>query len=124
MLSGVTHGGGPPVRTKFTHMKYVNLTPHVVNLNDGRSFPSEGSVRIEQEHGEFVGDICKAPLGDLTGLPEPKEGVKYIVSMPVLMAAAAKGMDRDDLVAPATNHPECKRNEKGWILSVPGFITL
>lgn len=104
-------------------MEYRNLTPHEVNLNDGRSFPSEGSVRIEQKHSEFVGDICKAPLGDLIGLPEPEEGVKYIVSMPVLMAAAAKGMDRDDLVAPATNHPECKRNEKGWILSVPGFIT-
>lgn len=106
-------------------MKYINLTPHVVNLNDGRKFESEGSVRIEQTHGEIVDDICHAPLGDLTGLPDPQEGVKYIVSMPVLTAAKAKGLDRDDLVAPATNHPDCKRdNEKGWILSVPCFITL
>lgn len=105
-------------------IKFINLTPHTVDLNDGRSFPSEGSVRIDQSHGPIQEDICHAPLGDLAGLPEPVQGVKYIVSMPVLTATKAKGIVRDDLVAPATNHPQCKRNDKGHIISVPCFITL
>lgn len=105
-------------------MNFLNLTPHTVVLNDGREFPSKGSVRIDQTHGPVVDDVCHAPLGDLAGLPESEKGVKYIVSMPVLTAAKAKGIVRDDLVAPATNHPDCERNEKGFILSVPCFITL
>jgi hypothetical protein len=30
--------------------------------------------------------------------------------------------NRDDLVAPATGHPDTIRNEKGQIISVPGFV--
>ena len=27
-------------------MKFVNLTPHSIVLNDGREFPSEGNARV------------------------------------------------------------------------------
>jgi hypothetical protein len=30
--------------------------------------------------------------------------------------------DRDDVVAPATGHPDTMRNDKGHIISVPGFV--
>ena len=49
-------------------------------------------------------------------LPEPKEGVFYIVSAMV----KALRPDRKDLLAPNTG--AAKRNEKGHIISVPGFI--
>jgi hypothetical protein len=38
----------------------------------------------------------------------------------VLEAAKAEG--RNDCVAPATGHPEVKRNSQGQIDSVPGFV--
>ena len=30
--------------------------------------------------------------------------------------------NRTDLVAPATGHKDCVRDDKGFIVSVPGFI--
>ena len=56
-------------------------------------------------------------LDEVQNLPEPAENILYIVS--ALVLAASK---RADLVAPATGHPEAVRNEKGQIVSVPGFV--
>jgi hypothetical protein len=36
-----------------------------------------------------------------------------------LVAQAAK---RQDVVSPATGHHDCVRNDKGHIVSVPGFV--
>ena len=72
------------------------------------------------DEGQYVGTIngiCQQVFGDVTGLPEPKEDTVYIVSALVLAAT-----DRQDVVAPATGHPGCVRNEKGLIESVPGFV--
>lgn len=44
----------------------------------------------------------------------------FIVSAIVLKAAKAAG--REDCIAPATGHPDVVRNEKGQIVSVPGFV--
>lgn len=99
-------------------MKFLNFTPHEIILNDGRSFPSEGVARVSATFTQFNQDgICRQEFGEVEGLPEPKEGVKLIVSAMVLSAS-----DRVDLVAPATGHPDTKRNEKGHIVSVPGFV--
>ncbi len=62
--------------------------------------------------------IATQSFGDIQGLPAPEAGVIYIVSAMVLSAAK----DRTDLVAPATNHQDTVRNEKGHIVSVPGFV--
>ena len=100
-------------------MTFVNCTPHPINLNDGRVYIPSGIVaRIENSYTDFTEDICKVVYGDLTGVPEPEEGVKYIVSAMVLAASS-----REDLVAPATGHKACVRNDKGFIVSVPGFVT-
>lgn len=98
-------------------MEYLNFTPHQICLNDGRNFESLGVARVTANFTDFNGDICRQKFGEVKGLPSPQEGTKIIVSAMVL--AASK---RGDLVAPATGHPETKRNEKGHIISVPGFI--
>jgi hypothetical protein len=101
-------------------MQFINLTTHAINLNDGRVFDPSGTVcRIETAHTDIINDVCEVVFSGVHGLPEPQEGVCYIVSLPVLQGLRDK---RKDLVAPATNHPKTIRNEKGHIVSVPCFI--
>ena len=100
-------------------MNYVNLTPHAIALNDGRVFEPSGNIaRVSSSYTAIVDDVCEQTFGDVQ-LPAPIEGTRYIVS--ALVLAAVKGT-RDDVVAPATGHPECVRNEAGHIVSVPGFV--
>ncbi len=101
-------------------MLFVNLTPHAIVLNDGTTYPVSGTIaRVSVEHTGFnENGICFARYGEVTGLPTPTKGVVFIVS--AMVGTAAKG--RCDIVAPATGHPECRRNDKGQIISVPGFI--
>lgn len=102
-------------------MKFINLTPHSIILNDGREFPSEGLARVSDTYTEFdEAGICFVSHGEVNGLPAPREGVRYIVSAMVLAAAKEKG--RNDVVAPATGHPLCRR-VNGFIVSVPGFVS-
>ncbi len=100
---------------------FKNFTPHAITLNDGRTFASEGLARVSATFSDFDADgVCIQQFGDVTGLPAPAAGVLYIVSALVLTAAKAAG--RTDCVAPATGHPDCVRNDKGFIVSVPGFV--
>lgn len=100
---------------------FKNYTPHAITLNDGRTFASEGLARVSatftpsDENG-----VCNQEFGDVTGLPAPESDTLYIVSALVLTAAKAAG--RTDCVAPATGHPDCVRSDKGFIVSVPGFV--
>lgn len=99
-------------------MEFINFTPHAIKLNDGRVFESKGVARVSSQHTDFDKDgIATIQFGDVSGLPDPVEGVTYIVS--ALVAAAAK---RTDVVSPATGHPDTVRNDKGHIVSVPGFV--
>lgn len=100
---------------------FKNYTPHPIKLNDGREFASEGLARVKATFTSFdENGVCSQQFGDITGLPEPTDGVLYIVSALVLIAVKLQG--RTDCVAPATGHPECVRDEKGFIKSVPGFV--
>lgn len=97
--------------------KFINCTPHAIVLNDGRVFDPSGSVaRVSSSTTDFIDDVCETVYGELTGVPDPVDGVKYIVSAMVLNAST-----RTDLVAPATGHADTVRNDKGHIVSVPGF---
>ena len=98
--------------------KFVNCTPHAIKLNDGRVFDPSGSVaRVSSSFTDFTDDICTVVYGDLTGVPDAAEDTFYIVSAMVLSASTRK-----DLVAPATGHKDCIRDDKGFIVSVPGFV--
>ena len=104
-------------------MKIRNLTPHtiVVETENGIKveYPADGLIaRVEMET-EVVGNVNGIPTvtNKVKGhnLPEKEEGTMLLVS------GLVKGLvDRDDVIAPNTN--EAKRNEKGWIVSVPSFV--
>ena len=100
-------------------MKFVNLTPHTITLNDGREFQPSGTIaRVSNKFTEFNEQgICCVSYGDVENLPQPEQDTIYIVSAMVLAACA----DRPDVVAPATGHPNCIR-DNGRIVSVPGFV--
>ena len=124
----------------------INLTPHVINFNDGQSVSPSGQVaRVSTSH-EVIGDVVSRPcsggiddhehavycgcgghgyvvlafsveFGEIVDLPDPEPGKFFLVSAVVLQAAKATG--RIDCCAPATGHPDARR-ENGRILSVPG----
>lgn len=101
--------------------QFKNFTPHAIVLNDGRSFASEGLARVSAAFTPFdENGVCTQEFGEVTGLPEPAVNTLYIVSALVLTAAKQAG--RTDCVAPATGHPDCVRSDKGFIVSVPGFV--
>jgi len=102
-----------------------NFTPHkVVIENENGKWEIEpevaGGARIDFESQE-VTEVAGFPVTKkvMVGhtLPEPQEGVILIVSALMLPIREAEG--RDDLFAPDTDR--AKRNEKGWVLSVPGL---
>ena len=104
--------------------KFINLTPHDIKLNDGTIYPASGKIaRVENTFSNFCCGISKVFYGEIENLPEPEDGTYYIVSAMVLAAnnSKPKCRRRGDLVAPATGHPDCKR-ENGFIVSVPGFV--
>lgn len=99
-------------------MNIVNCTPHEVKLNNGETFPISGNVaRVMAGFEEVENGFFKAVYGQVINLPEAKADTLYIVS-----AMVANATDRKDVIVPATGHPDCIRNEKGQIVSVPGFI--
>ena len=95
-----------------TEQRLVNLTPHEVNIGD-LDFPASGTVaRVVVEHLE-IGDHAGIPLlvgsyGEVSNLPEPKEGVLYIVSAAVRTALP----QRKDLGSPA----HLVRDDEGRII--------
>ena len=102
-------------------MNFVNLTPHNIILNDGTVIEKNASTpiaRVASSHTEFdENGICRVIYGEVENLPAPEEGTIYVVSAMVL----SRVPDRKDVVATATGHPECVR-ENGRIVSVPGFV--
>lgn len=92
-------------------MKLVNLTPHdlVLVSEDGNvlaTIPSSGVARASQTD-EPVGEleveghaiaVVKTVFGDTIDLPEPTEGVAYVVSIITANAARAQGRSIDDLL--------------------------
>ena len=99
---------------------YINATPHAICLNDGRTFAPSGEIaRVSATFSNFTGDTCEQTFGEVSGLPPSKDGVRIIVSAMILTALAGS---RQDVVAPATGHPDVVRNSAGHIISVPGFV--
>lgn len=87
--------------------KIVNLTPHTINVVDDENhviltLPSEGVARSESSrelaHMLSIGDasipVNRTTFGEVQNLPEPQEGVYYVVS--AITAKAASG--RNDLL--------------------------
>ena len=85
----------------------INLTPHDVNICDDHGrilkiYRASGMVARSPNEYRTVDMINGVPLVTrredyVIGLPEPKEGVMYIVSNIILNICS----DRTDLIAPA-----------------------
>lgn len=100
-------------------MIFINLTPHDINLNNGKVYKVSGKLaRVSSEVIMKEDGFYRQNFSEVVGLPDYKEGVYLIVSGIVLQAEKK----RKDLVSPATSHPNCKRNSLGNIISVPGFV--
>ena len=103
---------------------FINLTPHEVRIIKKDSVvvipPGEQVARCEQSE-ECVGELEGVPvmrlvMGELTGLPEQRPGVTYIVSHIVLQKATG----RHDLVKPG----ELVRDANGAIIGCRGLCCL
>ena len=84
--------------------------------------PPSGEVARLSTTSVDVGTLLGAPIkktvyGEVSGVPDPQEGVVYLVS--ALVAQATK---REDVVAPDTG-PSAVRNADGQVVAVRGFIT-
>jgi hypothetical protein len=105
-------------------MKIVNMTPHPINLNGGPEFPPSGTVaRVNAVYEDLNGrdfPSFRRDRGEIINLPSVTEGTVFIVSGLVFDEAVRQG--RTDVIAPATDHPDVVRNERGHIVSVPGFV--
>ena len=55
-------------------MKYKNLTPHAITLNDGRVFESEGIARVSAVFSDIENDCCTQSFGEVVGLPDRPQG--------------------------------------------------
>lgn len=98
-------------------VKFVNCTPHDIRVGD-IVYPKSGSIaRVSEEYTHVKDNFWSIKPGEVSGLPEPRAGIYFIVSAMVMNAT-----ERQDVIAPATGHPNVVRDEMGRIISVPGFI--
>jgi hypothetical protein len=104
----------------------INCTPHTIKLADAAgeitaTFEPSGNLPRVSTTQEVVGivsgaEIKRTIMGEVTGLPNPVEGVWLLCS--TLVAQAAK---RSDVIAPDTG-PTALRKD-GQVIAVKGFQT-
>ncbi len=113
-------------------VKFVNLTPHEIVIfdNEGKNIikriPPSGQVARVSVKRTKVAEIGGVPVfrteyGEVEGLPEPKEGTVYIVSILVLQALRGR---RKDVIAPDTSPQSVIRDDQGRIKGVRAFTVL
>lgn len=98
--------------------KLVNLTDHPIVLHgEINKFikPSGMVARVNDKVKKIGRGIFKKEVECITNLPNPKDGVIYIVSYRTMYAS-----DRTDLAAPLTS--KANKNMNGGVISVPGLI--
>lgn len=103
-------------------MLFVNLTPHdvvVVDKNGTKTvYSKSGKVARVIENVILTEEIdgitvAVTSMDVVEGLPDPKEGVIYITSMPV-----AQMVKRNDVVSPDTGPNSAIRDDQGMIKAV------
>ena len=101
----------------------VNLTPHPVNIYlDGADdpitiMPSGVTPRCAASNVVVAPGFTQSVIGDVTGLPDKKDGVLLIVGALVRTACP----DRDDLIGPDTSPTGAVRDSAGMIIGARGF---
>jgi len=108
-------------------MRFVNLTPHAINVVGIGEIPPSGEVaRVEFTEREFMQQggvpVIARKFKKVVNLPEagfPGAPI-YIVSSMVLDAMGRRA-NRGDVVAPDTGETAI-RNERGQIVAVTRFV--
>ena len=99
---------------------FINLTAHTINeVTTGLEIPTSGIVARVKQETKKIASHAGVPLytsvfGEVEGLPEPREGIVYIISALALNAAP---VNRTDVVAPGN----LQRNEHGQPIGCVGF---
>ena len=100
-------------------MEFINLTSHTINeVTSGQSYLASGIIaristsKIKVAEHDGV-PIYETTMGAVEGLPEPKEGVMYIISGLALGAVE----NRNDVVSPGN----LQRNQQGQPIGCLGF---
>lgn len=103
-------------------MKFVNLTPHEINIYSGKKLietvPASGTVARREQWEGILGTIdgitiTKQVFGEVYGLPDKEEDVAYIVSRIVADALTF----RDDLFIPGP----MVRDDNGRVIGCQGL---
>lgn len=104
----------------------VNLTPHNVSVADKegniiQKFEPSGILARVEVSSKVVSvfngiEIRKTVFGDISGIPEQKDGVLYLVSTLVAQVA-----NRQDVISPDTGSTAVRKD--GQIVAVRGFQT-
>ncbi len=109
-----------------TENTVLNLTPHVVRIynNTGEVAAEYQTISVARAKQNVVPDgeidgvaVVKIEYGEPEGLPDPQEGVYYIVSAITALSARAAGRDTGDLLL--TSDPV--RDEHGDIIGCRSF---
>ena len=110
--------------TPNTHMEIINLTPHDFSLcNEAGEVvrvipPTKPAARVSsasQAIGSIDGiPVTKTTFGHVEGLPDPQEGVCYIVSLLVQQRVP----HRSDVYRPDTGPASVVRDAAGQIIGV------
>lgn len=124
MMPGIQYPVPEKIREVVPEVKFVNLTPHTVNIIDINgeevSIPASGQqARIEMSIiPETVINnvqISKQTAGNVTGLPELKPDTLYIVS-----ALVAQAVKHPNVCSPDTGKSAIREN--GLIKAVTGLV--
>lgn len=110
----------------------INLTPHPLVLlcvTGTQRVPQSGNiarVRHEQVALDSVSDIpvYATVYKEIEGLPEPQEGVTYIVSSLIQHALRQHGITRDDVLSPGTGPNDSAVKEAGRIVAVTRLVKI
>ena len=113
-------------------MKFVNLTPHKITIfnlyAEKTTLPSSGVARVETTE-ETLEPIDNIPIvsslvqGPVIGLPEPVDGIAYIVSSVVLNHPDVRG--RKDVFGPGTGPKHAPlRDDENRIVGVTRLVAV
>lgn len=108
-------------------LQLVNCTPHKLTLcgTDGEETtlePSGHIARVDVAPGPLESTVAPCAIygadrpGDVVGLPEPVEGVAYVVSG--LVGGALQGKGRFDVLVPGTGPKDGAIREAGRIVAI------
>ena len=118
-------------------MKPLNLCPHPITYSaviDGRPqmvtlAPTDRPCRVQTESHD-MGMLDHLPIqrqtfGQIYNLPNPAPDTVYVVSGIVMSALKERGIERTDVIAPATGpRDNAMRNSDGQIVAVTRFQAL